>query len=263
MDIGKTRRLHRIFNQDGKVVIVPMDHGVALGPISGILNMQETVDRLALGETDAILIHKGIAQNINTYNMGLIVHLNASTELSPDPDWKVKVCSVSQAVRLGADGVSIHINLGAPKENRMLTYLGKVSDKCETYGIPLLAMVYPRGPDIKNGHDVTLVKHAARVGAELGADIIKTNYTGSIDTFKEVIQSCPAPVVIAGGPKMDTCEDILQMVSDSIKAGGAGVAIGRNIFQNKNPTAMSKAISAIVHKGVSVEEGLKIAGGAK
>ncbi|MFH0748345.1 MAG: 2-amino-3,7-dideoxy-D-threo-hept-6-ulosonate synthase [Candidatus Bathyarchaeota archaeon] len=263
MNIGKKRRLHRIFKQDEKVVIVPMDHGIALGPMPGIFNMQEIVNRLSLGETDAVLIHKGIAKNIDTRDMGLIVHLNASTELSPDSDWKVKVCSVSQAIRLGADGVSVHINLGAPQENHMLTYLGKVSDICEIYGIPLLAMVYPRGPHIKNGHDVSFVKHAARVGAELGADIIKTNYTGSIDTFKQVVQSCPVPVVIAGGPKMDTCEDILKMVSDSIEAGGAGVAIGRNIFQNQNPTAMSKAISAIVHKGVSVEEGLNIAGGHK
>ena len=268
MDVGKKRRLKRIFGQDGKVVIVPMDHGVTLGPVPGILNMQDIIDKLSLGGTDAILIHKGIAKDIDTRGMGLIVHLNASTALSPNSRLKVKVCSIEQANRLGADSVSIQINIGGPEESQMLTYMGRVSDKCTTYGIPLLTMIYPQGSSIKNSHDTKqdsydtkLIKHAARVGAELGADIIKTNYTGSIETFREVTKTCPVPVVIAGGPKINTCGDVLRMVYDSIQAGGVGVAIGRNIFQHKNPTAMAKAISAIVHKDASVEEGLRIAGG--
>ena len=100
--------------------------------------------------------------------------------------------------------------------------------------------------------------HAARVGAELGADIIKTTYTGDIATFQNVVRSCPVPLVIAGGPKVETVREILQMVHDSIKAGGAGVSIGRNVFQHPNPTRMVQALSALVHKGASINESLKI-----
>ena len=124
----------------------------------------------------------------------------------------------------------------------------------------MLAMMYPRGPKIQNEHDATAVAHAARIGAELGADIIKTNYTGNAETFRHVIEGCPVPVIIAGGPKAETTQEILQMVHDSMKAGSAGLSIGRNVFQHKNPTLMVKALVAIVHDGASVEQALKILG---
>jgi fructose-bisphosphate aldolase/2-amino-3,7-dideoxy-D-threo-hept-6-ulosonate synthase len=163
-------------------------------------------------------------------------------------------------VRLGADGVSVHINVGAPDEDKMLTKLGKVSDECEIYGMPLLAMMYPRGPKILNEHAFDVVAHAARLGAELGADIIKTNYTGDIDSFRAVVECCPVPVVIAGGPKAKTAQDTLQTTFEAIKAGGAGLSIGRNIFQHEDPALMVKALSAIVHQGASVECAIKLLG---
>jgi class I fructose-bisphosphate aldolase len=126
--------------------------------------------------------------------------------------------------------------------------------------MPLLAMIYPRGEKIKDEYDVNAVKHAARVGNEMGADIVKVSYTGSVETFKEVVSGCSIPVVIAGGPKMDSDRDILEMVKGSIDAGGAGVSIGRNVFQHENPTRMVRAISAIVHDNSSVEDALKILG---
>jgi fructose-bisphosphate aldolase/2-amino-3,7-dideoxy-D-threo-hept-6-ulosonate synthase len=119
-------------------------------------------------------------------------------------------------------------------------------------------MMYPRGKNVPDGHDPEVVKLSARVGAELGADIIKTNYTGDPDTFKEVVDGCPVPVVIAGGPKVETEEDLFRMVKDAVSVGGAGVAMGRNIFQAKNPQLMTCAISELVHNQISVEEALKI-----
>jgi fructose-bisphosphate aldolase/2-amino-3,7-dideoxy-D-threo-hept-6-ulosonate synthase len=123
--------------------------------------------------------------------------------------------------------------------------------------MPLLAMMYPRGKKISSEHDVDVVKFAARAGAELGADIIKTNYTGDIDSFKEVTKGCPVPVIIAGGPKMNTTRDVLIMVKDSIEAGGVGTSIGRNVFQSENPTKLVKAFSMIIHDDASVDEALK------
>jgi fructose-bisphosphate aldolase/2-amino-3,7-dideoxy-D-threo-hept-6-ulosonate synthase len=142
----------------------------------------------------------------------------------------------------------------------MLATLGRVADECDQYGMPLLAMMYPRGPKIPNEHDADAVAHAARIGAELGADIIKTNYTGDPETFKRVLEGCPAPVIIAGGPKVETTRETLQMVYDSMKAGAAGLSIGRNVFQAKNPTLMVKALVAIVHEGATVEHALQLLG---
>jgi predicted phospho-2-dehydro-3-deoxyheptonate aldolase len=259
MNVGKERRLKRIF-LNGKTVIIPMDHGVTSGPIKGLTNMQDIVDKLVLGGANGIVVHKGIAKTIDTKGLGLIIHLSASTKYSLNPNRKVIVCSIEEAIRLGADAISVHINVGDEKEPEMLESLGKIADECDRFGMPLLAMMYPRGAKVSNEHDFEAVAHAARLGAELGADIIKTNYTGSVETFKKVVESCPVPVVVAGGPKAETTREVLQMVYDSLKAGGAGVSIGRNVFQHENPSAMTKALVAIVHKGASVDEALKILG---
>ncbi|MEM2099005.1 MAG: 2-amino-3,7-dideoxy-D-threo-hept-6-ulosonate synthase [Candidatus Bathyarchaeia archaeon] len=260
MNEGKTRRLKRIFQADNRTVIVPMDHGVSIGPVKGIVNMQEIVNQLLKGGVDAIIVHKGIAKRVDAGNAGLIVHLSAISALTPNANNKVQVCTVAEAIRIGADAVSVHINVGAQDEDKMLTILGKVANQCDVYGIPLLAMMYARGPKIASEHAADAVAHAARLGAELGADIIKTNYTGDIETFKTVIESCPAPVVIAGGPKCKTTLELLQMVHDSLKAGGAGLSIGRNVFQHENPTLMVKALAAIIHENASVEQAQKILG---
>jgi fructose-bisphosphate aldolase/2-amino-3,7-dideoxy-D-threo-hept-6-ulosonate synthase len=260
MNQGKTRRLKRLFRSDNRTVVVPIDHGVTIGPVKGIENMQETVARLLEGEADAFVLHKGIAKHVDVGNAGLIVHLSAVSNLTPDCLDKVQVCTVQEAVRLGADAVSVHVNVGAPGECAMLNTLGRVADECDIYGMPLLAMVYPRGPKIPNEHDAVAVAHAARLGAELGADIIKTNYTGKVETFKQVVEGCLVPVIIAGGPKIETMQQLLQMVHDSLDAGTAGVSIGRNVFQHKDQTLIVKALVALVHQGASVEEALKLLG---
>jgi len=260
MTPGKKKRMGRIFRGDGRTVIVPMDHGVTLGPVRGLVNMQETVDKIIDGGVDGLVLHKGVASRIDTGTTGLIIHLNASTELAPDPNRKIIVCSVEEALRIGADAVSIHINIGAETESEMLSDLGAVADICDELGMPLLAMMYPRGPNISSGHDPELVAHVARLGTELGADIIKTNYTGSSESFEKVTKSCQVPVIIAGGPKVDTMEGFLEMVHSSVESGAAGVSIGRNVFQNENPTLMVRALSSIVHLNATVEQALQILG---
>ncbi len=263
--VGKKIRLERIINRNsGRTVIVPMDHGVTIGPIKGLEDMREAVSKVVAGGANAILMHKGIvhAGHRGTgQDVGLIIHLSAGTVMSPDPNAKELVCTVEEAIKLGADAVSVHINLGADTDKEMLGQLGCVSCKCLEWQIPLVAMMYTRGSKIKNEYDVVNVKHAARVGAELGADIVKVVYTGSVDSFAQVVQGCPVPVVIAGGAKMDSDEDIFKMVEGALKAGAAGLSIGRNAFQHKNPTKMVSALSCMVHDGVSVKEALKMVKG--
>lgn len=258
---GKSIRLERIINRKtGKTVIVPMDHGVTVGPIPGLTDMKIAVDNVVNGGANAIIIHKGIVKaghRESGKDIGLIVHMSASTAMSPDPTSKVPVCTVEEAIKLGADGVSIHVNLGSASDDAMLSNFGEVSRKCMEWGMPLLAMLYPRGDKITSEFDVKFVKHVARVGAELGADIVKVNYTGSPQSFEQVTSGCPVPVVIAGGEKLESDEDILNMVEGAIKAGAAGVSIGRNAFQHTTPPRMVATISRIVHEGVSAKEAAK------
>ncbi len=258
--IGKQIRLERIMNRkSGRTVIIPMDHGITMGPIPGIVNMKETIEKVVGGGANAIILHKGMVSaghRGSGQDVGLIVHLSASTVLGPDPNAKVPVCSVEEALKLGADAVSVHVNLGAETESDMLRNLGTVARQCGEWGLPLVAMMYTRGKKIPNQFDVAYVKHAARVGAEVGADVVKVVYTGSTDSFSEVVESCPVPVVIAGGEKMETDEELLDTVSASLQAGGRGVSIGRNVFQHDDPIYIIKVISLMVHQGLSKKEAL-------
>ncbi|TFG01829.1 MAG: fructose-bisphosphate aldolase [Promethearchaeota archaeon] len=259
--IGKRIRMERIMNREtNKTIIVPMDHGLTVGPIKGIeKNLGETVNKIALGGANAVLGHIGIplyAHRGYGPDIGLILHLSGSTSLSPDSNYKVLVNTVLEAVKLGADGVSLHINVGTKSDPEMLETLGRVSRECREFGMPLLAMMYPRGENIEDEYDVEVVKIAARVAAELGADIVKTNWTGDPDSFKEVVNGCMAPVIIAGGEKSDI-KGILEITKQSIEVGGSGVAYGRNVFQTEDSTKVVRALCLIVHKNYNVEEAMK------
>jgi len=260
-EVGKRIRLERIIDRKSRrTVIVPMDHGLSMGPIAGLEDMAAIINKVAEGGADAVVLHKGIVRAGHRgygKDVGLIIHLSGSTALGPDPNSKVPVASVEEAVSLGADAVSVHVNVGAANEQDQLRTLGEVAETCATWGIPLLAMMYPRGPKVKNQHDPELVAHAARVGAELGVDIVKTVYTGDPNTFKKVVRGCPVPIVIAGGPKMETAEDVLKIAYEAMRVGAIGTSIGRNIFQHKNPTAMIKALTRIVHENASVKQAMK------
>ena len=259
--IGKSVRLERIVNRKTKkTVIVPMDHGVTVGPIKGLANLNEMVDKVAEGGANAVLGHRGLplyGHRRYGKDIGLIIHLSGASILSPDPNNKVLVMNVEEAIVMGADAVSVHINVGADDESNMLKLLGFVSGECMRWGMPLVAMLYPRGKKVKSEHDVEAVKLAARIGAELGADIVKTNYTGDMDSFREVVRGCMVPVVVAGGPRMENNEQVLQMISEAIQAGASGASIGRNVFQAPDPTKMVRAIARVVHEACTPSEAMK------
>jgi class I fructose-bisphosphate aldolase len=256
--LGKQIRMERIIERNtGKTVIVPMDHGVSSGPIPGITDIRDAIEKVVRGGANAIVEHKGMVgagHRKSGRDVGLIIHLSASTSLSPYPNTKTMVCTVEEALRLGADAVSVHVNIGDEMERQMLSDLGMVAYRAREWGMPLLAMVYPRGEKIPNEYDPKVLKHAARLGAELGADLVKISYSGSTESFRDVVAGCPVPVVIAGGEKMGSDKEILQMVKGAMDAGGSGVSIGRNVFQHRDPTRMVAAISMIVHENATVEQ---------
>jgi len=265
MHIGKAIRLERIFNRNTKrTIIVPMDHGTTVGPIAGIVDMREAVGAIVEGGANAVLMHKGLVRcghRSQGKDIGLIVHLSASTTLSPFPNAKTLVGTVEDAIRLGADAVSVHVNLGDETEAKMLADFGQVTSIAQSWGIPVLAMVYARGPKVRSEFDPEIVAHCARVGVELGADVVKVPYTGDVTTFGHVVDACCVPVVIAGGPKLDSTRAFLQMVHDSISAGGSGLSVGRNVFQHKNPALLCQALSKVVHEDVDVDVALEMLAG--
>lgn len=258
---GKQIRLERIFNRNTKkTVIVPMDHGVTVGLIDGLTDMKKAVKDVAKGGANAVVLHKGIVPICHRRggkDVGLIVHLSGSTTLSPNPNSKTLICTVEDAIRLGADAVSIQVNVGNDNEGRMLEDLGRTTSIATKWGYPLLAMMYPRAEKVKDEYNAEAVMHVARLGVELGADIVKCSYTGDPETFRKVVEGCsPVPVVIAGGPKMDSDLALVRMVRGAMDAGAAGISIGRNIFQHKNPQLITETLSCMVHDLWSVEKAM-------
>ena len=264
MHLGKSIRLERIFNRNtGRTIVVPLDHGVTVGPIFGLADLKDTVNQVTEGGANAVLMHKGLVRcghREQGRDIGLIVHLSASTSLSPFPNSKCLVGTVEDGIKLGADAVSVHVNLGDEHEREMLKDLGRISSTATSWGMPVLAMVYARGPKIKDSFDPDLVAHCARAGEELGADVVKVNYTGDVQSVSRVVEACCVPVVIAGGPKLESRRDLIQMVSDSLEAGGAGLSVGRNIFQDANPAQLVRTLHQLVHEDLPLEDALILAG---
>lgn len=240
------------------MLCIPMDHGISSGPIKGLEDPHSIIYDCEHHGLTSVIINKGILKTLpRPTSIGVLVHFSSSTSLSSYPNRKMLTGSVEEALKLGADGVSLHINIGGKEEPEMLEQLGTIAYECHKWHIPLLAMMYPRGENIKNPHDPDTVAHVARIGAESGADIVKTLYTGDIDSFSKVVKSTPVPVVIAGGPKAKTDNDVLKMTQDAMKAGAKGVTYGRNIFEHKSPQKMVQALAAIIFKKESAKEAAK------
>ena len=257
MVFGRDIRLARILN-DGKMLCIPMDHGISNGPIKGLEDIHSIIYQCSSAGLTCVLVNKGIIKSMpRPPNIGLIAHFSASTSIGPAPNRKILMGSVEEAIRLGADAVSLHINIGSKEEPEMLQKLGMISDKCDEWSVPLVAMMYPRGENIKNPHDPEIVAHAARVGAEAGADVVKAVYTGDPDSFKRVVRSCPVPIVIAGGPKASTDREILEMCEGAMMAGAKGVTFGRNIFQHRNPPAIVRALFKLIIEKRNIREAMK------
>ncbi len=246
--IGKSVRLGRVFQRDRRCVIIPIDHAFTLGPIQGLEDLRRVLPTLLAGEPDAVIMHRGGIQAglwDPHARSALIVHLSGGTKLSRDPYAKVAVGHIEDAMRVGADAVSVHVTLGTINDREMLADLAAVSSSCLAWGIPLLAMMYVHGKAPEG--EARAIAHAARVAAELGADIVKVSYTGDIESFASVVQSCFVPVVVAGGEAIPDDLGVLRAVEEAMRVGSAGVCIGRNVFQHRHPPGFIHALSAIVH----------------
>ncbi|GAB3410074.1 2-amino-3,7-dideoxy-D-threo-hept-6-ulosonate synthase [Haloparvum alkalitolerans] len=259
MTAGLSARLERISTND-RYLIVPMDHGITMGAVTGLKDIEATIDGVTSGGADAVLTQKGIADRVhpNKNDAGYIVHANASTTIGPDEQDKRVTATAEEAVRAGADAVSFHINVGSDYEPKQIEDLAELTDDADRLGLPVLAMAYARGPGVE-GDDPEALGHAVRLAEELGADVVKTGYSGDGDSFQHVCESTRLPVVIAGGSK-GTDRETVEMVRGAMDGGAAGVSMGRSIFQHEKPEAIARAVSAVVHEDRDVEDALRAAG---
>ncbi|MBG0786705.1 MAG: fructose-bisphosphate aldolase [Anaerolineaceae bacterium] len=258
-EIGKEVRLSRLFNrQSGNSVMVAMDHGAAVGPIKGIVDPEKTVSILAKEKPETFFMPVGIIKKVYKHfienDIPYIAAIDSVTFIGPEPDYFIVSDTVEHAMIYGATAVSAHIFVGPEKTSEMMKGLSAIARECDRLGMPLLAIMYPNG--FENDYDVKLVKHAARMAAEYGADIVKTYYTGSKESFQEVIEGSPLPVLLSGGDKTDNPLDFLGVLKNCMDAGGRGVAVGRNVWQADDPAKMLQAVKKVVHEGLTPEEAL-------
>lgn len=260
MITGKFIRLSRIFN-NGRTVIVPIDDSLISGPENGLFRIDRTIQHIIKGKPDGIICYKGLLKDNfkSLEGTSIILNITASTNRSSHTR-KVLIGSVEESLALGADAVAVHVNISSKYEFEMLRILGEVSRECELLGMPLMAIIYPRTEinskddnyyDLKNEniHEYTsLVKHSVRIACDLGADIVKTQFTGTVESFKEVIESSMGiPIIIAGGPKLSK-EDALGNARMAIAAGVSGVCFGRNTFNRTFVTDFIMELKEIVYK---------------
>jgi 2-amino-4,5-dihydroxy-6-oxo-7-(phosphonooxy)heptanoate synthase len=236
------------------MLVVPLDRPLSDGPFAaGGTGLNRLVGQLATNGADAVVLHKGSVRFVDPAwftQTSLIIQLSAGTDHAPDPDAKFLVGNVEEALRLGADAVSVHVNIGSREEARQIADMARVAEDCDRWNIPLMAMMYPRGPRIDSPGDPAIVSHAVAVAVELGADLVTTY---SIDSEAETLrltESCPVPLLIAGGPRVDDEKALLEFVDTALGRGAAGIAMGRNVFESANPAETTRKIARLVHGDV-------------
>ena len=260
MSWGKRIRLSRILDSSGKSVVFPMDHGAYMGPIKGIESPWHTLKIAIENGVDSILVNKGILKyyidkiSRSSKKVGIILRISGT--LAGRSEFETLTSSIEEALVLGADGVAFTVYVGGDNYDEAIRLFGKVVDESDFWGVPVVGEFIP---STKLGSSVESVKLAARIGAELGADIVKTIYA---EPFREVVETCPAPILVAGGEKREPLS-ILRIIERAMDNGASGVCIGRNVFQYEEPEKIIKAIIGIVKRGIKLERAIEILRGER
>lgn len=257
MHPGMKTRYDRIVNpQTGKTVLLPFDHGLPFGPLPGITDPRQTVRWAAEGGANAIIFNQGLTNSLYPEYNTRIATIHMLTN-SCTLEHAALFGSVVRAVKWAADAVAVEILVGAETERQMIEQVGPVLDACEEWNMPSLFMMYPTERFSEQVGKVEAIRRAARAGAELGATIVKTAWPGSKADLAGVVESCPAPLVIAGGSQK-SLKATFQLAHDIMEAGATGLAMGRNLWGAENPVRMIRAISAVVHQNAGVADALAL-----
>jgi DhnA family fructose-bisphosphate aldolase class Ia len=262
MTAHRTLRWNRIFRQDGRTLIVAMDHAALFGGIGGLDKPGEIIRRVRAGGADAILTTLGICKRFarDIGGMGVVLRVDGGVSLLAKERGPMQlVYNVYDALRAGADAVGCMGMPGSSFEAVTLPYLSELVGQCAEWNVPLMAEMLPAGFE-NPGEWWTAenVGHACRIGAELGADFIKTAYTGSVASFRRVVEQVYVPIVLLGGGNFKAPRDVLNDIHGAMQAGASGVAVGRNIFQYAEPDRLTAAIAAIVHEGATVDGAMEL-----
>jgi len=255
MDWGMQNRLAKLIQADGRCLFLPVDHGYFQGPVSNLENPSKTLEPL-LPYTDAIFVTRGVLRSSVDPDKAkpIILRVSGGTSVvGKDLAHEGITTSMEEAIRLNVCAVGISIFVGTDYEHDSLLNLARLVDEGEKYGIPVMA-VTAVGRELQK-RDARYLALSCRIAAELGARVVKTYYC---EKFEKVTQGCPVPIVIAGGPKVDTEYEVLQFVYDGIRKGAIGVNLGRNIWQNEHPVAMIKAIRAVIHGNATPEQAQEV-----
>ncbi len=249
--IGVYRRLARLFDpQSGRALILPLDHGVGEGMLPGLEAVGRLTELVQGRNVQGVVLNKGPARTHGAslpLEVNVIVQLSGGTKHALPAYGRTVVCSVAEALRLGADAVSMQINIGNDLEDRMLSDFGALSEEAHQAGLPVLAVITPRGGQIVNELDPSLISHCIRLGSELGADVMGVPYSGDAASFAAAVESSDTPVLVTGGSERDDPLDFLDDMAQALRCGAAGLCVGRNVFQNANPGAMLDRLLELVH----------------
>ena len=255
MSWGKANRMNRIFAKDGRTVMLAFDHGYFLGPISGMGRPQEVIPPLA-PYVAALMLSPGILTTCIDPSVDRAIVLRASggqSVLKEDLSDEEMILEAEEAVKLNADAIALSYYVGSPHEHQTLMALAQAINDASKFELPVLG-VTAVGKELEK-RDARFLGLACRIGAEFGADIVKTYYC---DDFERVTSTCPVPIVVAGGPKLDSEQAVFNLVYNSMAAGAKGVDLGRNVWQNAHPVAMIQAIRGIVHEGLTAAQALEL-----
>ncbi len=254
MDWGMKNRFARIVKpEDGRAVMLAVDHGYFLGPTSGLEEPRKTIEPL-LPYADSLMLTRGVLRTSVDPNSSVPIVLRVSggtSVIKEDLSNEDITVSIEDVLRLNVSAMALSIFVGSEHERETLVSLAKLVDKGERYGIPVLA-VTAVGKDM--ARDARYLGLACRIAAELGAHIVKTYFC---EEFEKVVESCPVPVIVAGGKKIPEL-DALRLAANAVQGGAVGVDMGRNIFQSDSPVGMIRAVRAIVHEKASVEQAARI-----
>lgn len=243
--------------KNGRAMFLAYDQGMEHGPEADFTDQnvdpQKILQIAEEGQFTGVIFQKGVAERYydpKINQVPLIVKLNGKTDLREDLDepYAPQLCSVEEAVGLGAAAVGYTIYVGSQFENKMMEEFAAIEQEAEKHKLPVIAWMYPRGKAVAGKEDSReILSYAARLGLELGADMIKIPYNGNKEDFEWVVKAAgKTKVVMSGGPKTETGEEFLEMVKEVLSAGAIGVAVGRNIWQDDKPLEMSKKLSKIL-----------------
>ena len=265
MNLGKAIRLHRIFNNpSGRLLSVAVDHfvGYPRTMTDGLHNLRNTIAQVAEARPDAVTMLEGTATHCWPPYAGQIALIIQMGCFTPDDRIAETLGSVEGIVRIGADGVAMAIGVRGDREGYYLRVLSDTVTKAERFGLPVIAHIYPRNYDNEPivVADAANIAWAVRCGIECGADIIKVAYPGDPKAFQEIVESCPVPVVAAGGPRTETFEEALMQAEKVIGSGALGLTVGRNVWAlDRNTFAAVSAYKLVVHDGIPPQMAIEIA----